>query len=333
MSSLYLDHVSKRFGDVAALDDVTLEVGDHEVLGLVGPSGCGKSTLLRAVAGLHPIDEGSISLVGRVVDDVRTSVPPEHRRVGLVFQDHALFPHLSVMANVEFGVRDGDTRGRAGEMLELVGMAPYADRYPHELSGGERQRVALARALAPKPALMLLDEPFASLDTNLRARVRNDVVAILHATRTPAVFVTHDQHDALAVGDRIAVLREGRLVQLGSPVEVFHQPVDRFVASFMGEADFTPVEAVPGDFDDADLQAEPGSALMTRPDDVEFVVDPAGNASVEHGEFRGTEWCYTVRLASGHTVRSLRFHVDQVDVGTRVSARLRPGHAPVILGD
>ena len=331
MTSLDLDHVSKRFGDVVALDEVSFGVGDHEVLGLVGPSGCGKSTLLRAIAGLHPIDGGEIRLGGRTVDDVRTSVPPEQRRVGLVFQEHALFPHLSVSSNVEFGVRDGDARSRGMEMLELVGMADYRDRYPHELSGGERQRVALARALAPKPSLMLLDEPFASLDTNLRARVRNDVVAILHATRTPAVFVTHDQHDALAVGDRIAVLRAGRLVQLGSPVEVFHQPVDRFVASFMGEADFTPMRDVNADFEGADLAADAGAALMTRPDDVEFTVDDGGAATVERAEFRGTEWCYTIRLASGAAVRSLRFHVDQVDVGTRVTARLRPGHAPVIL--
>jgi iron(III) transport system ATP-binding protein len=331
MSSLVVDQVSKRFGDVVALDGVSIDVGDHEVLGLVGPSGCGKSTLLRAIAGLHSIDGGTISLGERVVDDARASVPPEQRRIGLVFQEHALFPHLSVADNVSFGVRKGDATGRASEMLDLVGLSGYAERYPHELSGGERQRVALARALAPKPALMLLDEPFASLDTNLRARVRNDVVAILHATRTPAVFVTHDQHDALAVGDRIAVLRGGRLMQVGTPVEVFHQPVDRFVASFMGEADFTPLSDVATDFADAAVDGAPGSVLMTRPDDVEFVADANGTAVVEHAEFRGTEWCYTLRLASGAPVRSLRFHVDQVDVGTPVAARLRPGHAPVVL--
>jgi iron(III) transport system ATP-binding protein len=179
---------------------------------------------------------------------------------------------------------------------------------------------------------MLFDEPFASLDTNLRARVRDDVVAILRRTRTPAVFVTHDQHDALAIGDRIAVLRTGRLVQVGTPVEVFHQPVDRFVASFMGEADFIPVDVA------ASLAAVPvgGSSagravVMVRPDDVGFQVDREGDAVVERAEFRGAAWCYTLRLVSGERVRSLRSHLDRVDVGARVAAWLNPGHQPVIL--
>ena len=337
MDALNVDHVTKRFGDVVALDDVSLALGGAEVLALVGPSGCGKSTLLRAIAGLHPVDGGTISLGGNVVDDGRTTLPPERRRVGLVFQEHSLFPHLTVAGNVAFGVRDGNAADRAGDMIDLVGLAGYGDRYPHELSGGERQRVALARALAPSPSLMLLDEPFASLDTNLRSRVRDDVVAILHATGTPAVFVTHDQRDALAVGDRVAVLRDGRLIQIGDPVDVFHRPADRFVASFMGEASYLGLD----DADEIGIatsglreQMNGGSVLMLRPDDV--VVWPASDGSehvalIEQAEFRGTMWCYTVRLPGGATVKALRNHLDPIEVGTEVAAGLTPGHHPVIV--
>ncbi|MCB0967274.1 MAG: ABC transporter ATP-binding protein [Ilumatobacter sp.] len=336
MTALQFDHVTKRFGKVVALDDVSLEIADHEILALVGPSGCGKSTLLRSIAGIHPVDGGTIRLGDRVVDDGRVQLPPERRRVGLVFQEHALFPHLSVADNVGFGVRDDTATARSYEMLELVGMTDYAERFPHELSGGERQRVALARALAPRPELMLLDEPFASLDTNLRARVRDDVVEILRSTRTPAVFVTHDQHDALAVGDRIAVLRGGRVVQVGTPVEVFHRPVDRFVASFMGEASYVPfadaadVSGLADDLGDpAAVAPAADRALMLRPDDI--VLEPGDGAVVEHAEFRGTVWCYTVLLANGARVKSLRNHLEPVEVGTRVRAVLRPGHHPVIV--
>ena len=202
--------VTKRFGDTVAVDRVDLDLADGELLALVGPSGCGKSTLLRVVAGLVGADEGEVRLGDAVVDDGSTSVDPERRHVGLVFQEHALFPHLTVGQNVAFGLRSGSRRERDAvrdEWLERVGLGAHGSRYPHELSGGERQRVALARALAPAPRLMLLDEPFASLDPNLRAQIRADVVEILRATATPAVFVTHDQGEAMAVGDRVAVMR------------------------------------------------------------------------------------------------------------------------------
>lgn len=337
MGALQLELVTKRFADVVALDSVSLTLDDAEILALVGPSGCGKSTLLRSIAGLQPIDGGAIRLNGRVVDDGRAVVPPEQRRIGLVFQEHALFPHLTVTGNVEFGVRDGRAAARAAQMLELVGLSGYGSRYPHELSGGERQRVALARALAPSPTLMLLDEPFASLDTNLRSRVRDDVVKILRATETPAVFVTHDQRDALAVGDRVAVLRDGVVVQVGRPVDVFHRPADRFVASFMGEANYLSLaDAAQIGIEAADYGERVNGALtlMLRPDDV--VVSPAVGESaavVEHAEFRGTMWCYTVRLPGGATVKALRNHIDPLEVGTQVAASLTPGHQPVVVHD
>ncbi len=333
-SALTVNDVCKRFGATVAVDHVSFELGPDELLALVGPSGCGKSTLLRLIAGLHPTESGSITLGGTVVDDGRRALPPERRRVGLVFQEHALFPHLSVAKNIAFGVRDeAGVGGRVGEMLDVVGLDGFGERYPHELSGGERQRVALARALAPRPALMLLDEPFASLDPNLRSRIRDDVVAILRTTGTPAVFVTHDQGEALAVGDRIAVMRNGRIAQIDTPEQVFHAPASRFIAAFMGEADFLTAAVTRGDFGAAVLDADLGddTVVMVRPDDITFHVDPDGTATVTDAEFRGTMWCYTLRLASGARVRSTRSHLAHVPVGETVVPVISHGHRPVVV--
>lgn len=331
--ALGLVGVTKRFGSTVAVDGVDLGVADGELLALVGPSGCGKSTLLRLAAGLHQVDGGTVSIGGQVVDDGRSALPPEARRVGLVFQEHALFPHLSVARNVGFGVRGaGGRSARVAEMLELVGLAHHARRYPHELSGGERQRVALARALAPQPALMLLDEPFASLDPNLRARLREDVTAILRSTGTAAVFVTHDQAEALAVGDRVAVMDRGRIVQVGTPQGVFHTPATRFVASFMGEADFLNVTDVAPLAAGVDLgPSAAGNVVVVRPDDVTFSPDPDGAAVVRGAEFRGSTWCYTIELPSGSRVRSIRPHLEHVEPGATVRVALVAGHRPVVL--
>jgi len=331
-AALVVEQISRSFGRGArrtvAVDDVSIELGASEILALVGPSGCGKSTLLRLIAGLIPAERGSIWLGGTVVDDGSSVVPPERRRVGLVFQEHALFPHLSIADNVGFGVRTSTNR-RVGEMLDMVGLGQFADRYPHELSGGERQRVALARALAPRPALMLLDEPFASLDPNLRGQIRDEVVRVLRSTSTPAVFVTHDQSEALAIGDRIAVMRGGRIEQVGTPESVFHDPGNRFVAAFMGEADFlsgNDLAAIGG-------RIEGTTTVMVRPDDVTFTVADDGAATIVAAEFRGMMWCYTLALESGATVRSTRSHLERVMTGTRVHASLLPGHTPVVISD
>lgn len=325
--------MSKRFEGVIAVDKVTFELGDHEVLALVGPSGCGKSTLLRILAGLQPTETGTVELGGQVVDDGRRPVPPEGRRVGLVFQEHALFPHLTVADNIGFGVRDGDRASRVADMLDLVGLAGYDDRYPHELSGGERQRVALARALAPRPALLLLDEPFASLDPNLRSRVRDDVVAILRSTLTPAIMVTHDQNEALAVGDRVAVMQAGRIIQIDTPERVFHAPSNRFVAAFMGEANFLPWGVAAVEISGIGDHPTSTAIAMVRPDDVTFSVELDGAASVEAAEFRGSSWCYTLRLPSGGTVRSLQSHLERVAVGSLVTPAMRVGHVPVVVAE
>lgn len=332
MSSLALASVRRTFGSTVAVDGVSFELGPQELLALVGPSGCGKSTLLRLVAGLYTVDAGSIAITGTVVDDGHTARAPEHRHVGLVFQEHALFPHLTVAKNVAFGLRRMPAeaaRQRVAESLDLIGLTGHAARYPHELSGGERQRVALARALAPRPALMLLDEPFASLDPNLRAQIRADVVDILRAAGTPAVFVTHDQTEALAVGDRIAVMRAGRVEQLGTPEQVFHEPANRFVAAFMGEAAFLTA----ADYEQFGIAAPVSGTVMLRPDDVTFVEQPDGSAEVVHAEFRGSVWSYTLRLASGSTVQSSRSHLRHTTLGVRVTPELVPGHTPVVVPD
>lgn len=338
-AALSLSGVAKSFGDVAAVGGVDIELGRHELLALVGPSGCGKSTLLRLVAGLMGVDAGEIRIGGDVVDDGRWPVEPEHRHVGLVFQEHSLFPHLRVGDNVMFGLREVPRQQRPAlrdAWLERVGLPGYANRFPHELSGGERQRVALARALAPSPRLMLLDEPFASLDPNLRAQVRGEVVDVMRAAQIPAVFVTHDQTEAMAVGDRVAVMREGRIEQLGPPDEVFHRPANRFVAAFMGEASFLPVDTAgatelgPVTVNGSVIGAD--AVVVLRPEDVRLVDDGSGvRADVAHAEFRGNSRIYSLRLPSGATVSTAQPHDVRLDVGAAVSAGLTARSLPIVM--
>ena len=337
VTPLRLDAVVKTYEDVLAVDGVDLELAPGELLALVGPSGCGKSTLLRSIAGLVAIDTGTIHLAGALVDDGHDHLPPERRPAGLVFQEHALFPHLIVADNIGFGLRDHRTderQTRIDELLELVDLAGFGDRFPHELSGGERQRVALARALAPSPALMLFDEPFASLDHNLRIKLRHDVAAALKATGTPAVFVTHDQQEALAIGDRIAVMRNGRIRQLGTPAEVYHQPVDDFVAAFMGTASFLPIS------DDAttvlgpiDLDgAAPADALaMVRPDDIVFTASATGEAEIVGAAYHGSGWHLHASVHDGVDVYFTVGHLDAPAVGDRGTLALTPGHCQVVV--
>ncbi len=328
------------FDGVVAVDQVDLTLAAGELVALVGPSGCGKSTLLRTIAGLVAADAGTICLAGELVEDGTHRRPPEGRSIGLVFQDHALFPHLQVGDNVGFGVRGltkAATTARVDEMLDLVGLGAHRRRFPHELSGGERQRVALARALAPSPALMLLDEPFASLDHNLRVQLRHDVVGALAATGCAAVFVTHDQREALSIGDRIAVMRRGRVVQLDAPATVFHRPVDAFVGAFMGEASFLAVgtdgsaagtELGPVDLGDV---AGAGATAMVRPDDVTFVSAGRGDVEVVAAEYRGSEWLVTVRSDAGSVVRVASSHLLTPSVGERGHLELVSGHRQVVV--
>ena len=232
---LVVEDVSHRYGKLLVVDQISLTVGDGEIVCLLGPSGCGKSTLLRLAAGLEPLQHGRVFVGGELVATPKREVPPEARGVGLVFQDYALFPHLSVLQNVEFGVRAAGRRDRAREMLRRVGMTGYEDTYPHELSGGQQQRVALARALAPSPRVNLLDEPFSGLDTRLRHQVRDEILHILTDSGAGTLMVTHDPEEAMFMADRIAIMNAGRLEQVGSPSDLYFSPATAFVAELFGE--------------------------------------------------------------------------------------------------
>ncbi|GGZ60310.1 ABC transporter [Streptomyces inusitatus] len=249
------------------LDGLGLTVPEGELAAVLGPSGCGKTTLLRVVAGFLVPDSGEVVVGGRVVSGPGAQVPPERRGVGIVAQEGALFPHLSVARNVAFGLRTAgraERRARTAEMLELVGLGEYADRMPHELSGGQQQRIALARALAPRPALVLLDEPFNALDSALRAGLRSDIRGALRAAGATALLVTHDQEEALSVADRVAVIRRGRVVQSGTPQELYARPADPWVASFVGEAVLLPA-ALDGGHAATALGRVPLTALPAGP--------------------------------------------------------------------
>ncbi|MBK8988961.1 MAG: ABC transporter ATP-binding protein [Chloroflexi bacterium] len=330
-------NLSKAFGDQVVVNDVSFSVPAGQILALLGPSGCGKTTTLRLMAGFEQLDGGLIVIDGQEVANGRFHLPPEKRRAGMVFQDYAIFPHLSVADNVAFGLPRGKERAaRASEMLDFVGLAGLGGRMPHELSGGQQQRVALARALAPKPAVLLLDEPFSNLDAALRTAVRQEVRDLLRASGTTAVFVTHDQEEALFVGDQVAVMNGGRLEQIGPAEVIFHQPRTRFVAEFMGHSDFIPGTAVATGVQTAlgftplahDLPAGKPLAVMVRPDDVKLEADAAGNGRVLARQFQGIAYLYRVALPDGSVVSSWQSHRIQFPVGAAVQATIRPGHTP-----
>ena len=334
MTALALHGVSRRFGRHRAVDDVMLEVDDGELLTLVGPSGCGKSTLLMLAAGLQAPDTGTVLVGDRVVAGPAW-VPPEQRRVGVVFQDAALFPHLRVADNVGFALPRAGRAARVRELLELVELSGLEQRYPHELSGGQQQRVALARALAPRPGVVLFDEAFSDLDTNLRTSVREQTVRVLREQGAAGVFVTHDQVEALALGDRVAVMQAGRLEHLAEPALAFSRPATRFAATFLGEADFLP-GVRSGTTATTELGRLPvhlplsGPAdavdVMLRPHEVTVTADPAGEAVVVSREFRGAHVLHALRLPSGAVVRSLHPHTDPVGLGQTVTVRVDTAH-------
>jgi len=306
----------------AAVQGVTLSLKAGDIGVLIGPSGCGKTTLLRAVAGLEPVTGGEIRLTKSVVSSATLSVPPELRRIGMVFQDYALFPHLSVGRNVAFGIHQlprAEQAARVAEVLQLVGLTGSEHRYPHELSGGQQQRVALARALAPRPQLMLLDEPFSNLDVDLRERLAHEVRGILKAAGATALFVTHDQFEAFAIGDVIGVMNEGHLHQWDDAYTLYHRPATRFVADFIGHGVFAPATLVQrgnnvvaqtplGDLTDLDECPLPSSYpagecdVLLRADDIVHDDHAPVQAQIVRKSFRGSEFLYTLRLASGHTV-------------------------------
>jgi iron(III) transport system ATP-binding protein len=309
--------ITKRFGGVAAVDDASVVVPRGHIVALLGPSGAGKTSLLRTIAGFEDPDEGTVMIGGRVVVAPDTWVEPDQRRVGMVFQDGALFPHLTVEANVGFSRPRG---GRVTECLELVGLAHRRGAYPHELSGGERQRVALARALAADPEVVLMDEPFASLDTALRASLRHEVMQILRETGASALLVTHDQHEALSVADTIVLMRDGRVEQTGGPEQIYAAPRTRWAAEFLGAVDVLPGRASDGIVTcqlgtfpsdgvgdgDVDVLVRPEAVAIGPADAVGHDGSPAAPATVIGRSFFGADQLVHVRLSDGTPITSRR---------------------------
>jgi iron(III) transport system ATP-binding protein len=299
-------HLSKAYSGVVALDDFSLDAPTGQVIGLVGPSGSGKTTALRLIAGFERPDRGSVQVAGDTVVDSDTFIPPERRRVGMVFQDFALFPHMTVGANIGYGLpKEAGRPARIADVLAMVGMSGMEKRMPHELSGGEQQRVALARALAPAPAVVLLDEPFSNLDAPQRERVRREVRSILVEARATAIFVTHDQEEALAVSDVLAVMRDGRVLQAATPHDLYRKPVDRWVARFLGEGEFLDGTVTGGVVDTAlgrfpvDTSLSGSVEVLIRPEHVRLTEDAGGSALVVEREFYGHDQLVTLHLDGG----------------------------------
>ncbi len=338
---LEIDNAAVGYGTRAVLQGVSFVLEGGDIGCLLGPSAAGKTTLLRAIAGFEPLLRGSIRADGQLLTGDGVRLAPERRQIGMVFQDHALLPHLNVFDNVRFGLfrqprKQADARAHA--MLELVGLDGTATRHPHELSGGQQQRVALARALAPQPRLVLLDEPFSSLDPDLRERLALDVRAALKHEGVGALLVTHSQIEAFAMADRIGVIGQGRLQQWASAYDLYHRPATRFVADFVGEGAFLPASVIGEGRIATALGEATTSRLMAvgtqvdvllRPDDVVHDDDAPLQARIIQRHFRGGEFLYTLQLDSGHVVQSLvPSHHDHA-IGQRIGIRLDLEHVIV----
>ena len=347
MHQLELSGVVQRYGSHTVVNGVDCRIESGRIACLLGPSGCGKTTLLRCIAGFEEIAGGEIRLRGAVVSRPGQRLAPEKRRIGMVFQDYALFPHLTVDENVAFGLGgqpEAEADLRVRQLLATVGLHGQGDKYPHELSGGQQQRVALARALAPRPELILLDEPFSNLDVGLRERLSLEVREILKREGSTAILVTHDQHEAFAMADEIGVMHQGRIQQWDVPYNLYHRPANRFVADFIGQgvllpgvvAGGTDVEMelgrltsdIPVECSETCTDCHEGCAVdvLLRPDDVVHDDASALHAEVRHKAFRGAEILYTLRLASGVEVLSLVPSHHNHAIGEMIGIRLDADH-------
>ncbi len=333
---LEVDDIRLGYGEELVIRGLSFELDAGEIGCLLGASGCGKTTALRAVAGFEPLRGGEIRINGRVASTTSLRMAPEKRSVGMVFQDHALFPHLRVADNVGFGLRKlsrADKHRRIDELLELTGLEGLGHRYPHELSGGQQQRVALARALAPSPAVLLMDEPFSNLDTRLRRRMGEEIRAILKERGTATLIVTHDQHEAFALADKVGLLKDGRMLQWDTPYLLYHEPTSHYVAAFTGRGSYLNARVkgnslihalgtspLPG-------RRPPGDelALLIRPDDIR--PDSQGRqATVLARQFQGAQILYRLRLETGEEIAALFPSHDDYDKGQHIGVALDAQH-------
>jgi len=348
MIELVVQQVSQAYGTRQIISDLSFSLAKGEIGCLLGPSGCGKTTALRCIAGFEPIQSGDIRVAGEVLSRPGQMLSAEKRRIGMVFQDYALFSHLSVAGNVGFGLHDASktaAKARVDELLALVGLASHADKYPHQLSGGQQQRVALARALAPRPRLILMDEPFSNLDVELRERLSIEVRDILKRENTTALIVTHDQNEAFALADWVGVMHQGRIQQWDTPYNLYHLPSNRFVADFVGQGalltgevlnshqvrtelgvldGFVPPECNPTGCRGCANQCQVD--VLLRPDDIVHDDDSPLLAEVENKAFRGAAFLYSLKLPSGQRALSLVPSHHNHAVGEKIGVRLSADH-------
>lgn len=337
---LEVNNLACGYNGDTVVNDVHFALGHGDIGCLLGPSGCGKSTILRALAGFLPLSAGEIQLESRAISLPGRTLAPEQRKIGMVFQDYALFPHLTVAGNVSFGLKHSSRQERQQkvmELLELVHLKDLAHSYPHELSGGQQQRVALARALAPEPTLILLDEPFSNLDADLRRRLSLDVREILKSLGISALLVTHDQQEAFAMCDQVAVLRAGRIQQWDEPYNLYHEPANRFVAGFIGQGGFVPGKALGPDAIESELGIIRGNRaykwpagtlvdVLIRPDDIVFDPDSQLKPKVVEKTFAGTSTLYRFKLSDDTEFEALfRSHLD-FHLGENVPVRVEADH-------
>ena len=334
---LEVENLRHSYGEQEVVRGLSFALPRGAIGCLLGPSGCGKTTVLRCIAGFEAVQEGEIRLSGRVVSRPGSALPPEKRRIGMVFQDYALFPHLRIADNITFGLIGASQQERTArlrELAEMVGLSEVLQKYPHEISGGQQQRVALARALAPRPELLLLDEPFSNLDVDLRERLSLEVRDIIRASGATAILVTHDQHEAFAMADEIGILHGGRIQQWDTAYNLYHRPANRFVADFVGQGVFLPAKALNSHQLEIELGVLRGEAphggrmveVLLRPDDVVHDDAAPTQAEVVHKAFRGAEILYTLKLASGRKVLALVPSHHNHALGERIGIRLDVDH-------
>ena len=337
---LSVDSISAAYNKALVIDDISFNLNEGELACLLGPSGCGKTTILRAISGFQNIESGNISLDKNIIATKSINVLPEKRNVGMVFQEHALFPHLTLAKNISFGLHKlskNEQKKKTRLMLDLIGMSDFGERYPHELSGGQAQRVALARAIAPQPKLLLLDEPFSNLDTELRESLGYEIRNLLKELGITSIMVTHDQHDAFALGDKVGVMSQGKLLQWDTSFNLYHAPNSRFVANFIGDGVFVKGTLIKEDTVSTkfgEIKGEKVGALINgneidlliRPDDVSVNANSNIRGRIIRKAFKGAQTLYTLKLETGEQLMSLMPSHDDYEINEVIGVTINPDH-------